>query len=196
MAALKGGSFSNAPTTFPSARWLSIFGSSKMRSASLPRSTAMAILCSKTDSGTSTLCGRGLIVTAPVLQTVLQTPHPRQKFSERTAHFFFFCPSVFSSIPIAPTGHAFTHRPQPLHFERSRSETQFDRIVHVGDRTCDGGGYPHHVLQRGNNREAVFFEKKVICIGVTFAEREVNPCDGRSFSISHSRYEKGLSREL
>ena len=126
IAALTGGDFSKTRAIRRSARWLNLAGSSRRRSANLPRSMAIATLWSKTVSGTSTLWGRDLIVAAPVGQTVLQTPHPRQISASQAANLVCFSPSVVSSILIASTGHALTHLPHPLHFERSISTIQFD----------------------------------------------------------------------
>src|SRR5512147_2457188 len=91
----------------------------------------MAIMTrwSKTFSGTRTRCGRDFIKAAPVLQTEVQTPQPRQDCSLRTAHFFSLVPSVLLAIVIASTGHALAHLPQPLHLDRSTSMMKLEVMI-------------------------------------------------------------------
>ncbi len=70
MAARTGGVFSMTESMRPSARKPRFSGSSKMRSASLPRSMAMATIRSKVFSGVNTRFARDSIRMAPVLHAL------------------------------------------------------------------------------------------------------------------------------
>jgi hypothetical protein len=73
---------------------------------------AIMTLWSKTVSGNRGRWARYFIETAPVLQTLIQIPHPSQACSFCTAYIFSFAPSTFFSLLIASTG-------QPLHIFRN-----------------------------------------------------------------------------